>query len=84
MRLETSHKEAFLMRKTCWIVGAGDFSGPMPPVSDEDLVIAADAGYRTLLRLSARIDRVVGDFDSPGEVPVSQETMEGASGMREG
>lgn len=31
---------------------------------------AADAGYQTLSKLGARIDRVVGDFDSMGEVPV--------------
>ena len=58
------------MRKIGWIVGAGEFSGPLPHISDDDLVIAADAGYRTLVRLGARVDRVVGDFDSLGEVPV--------------
>ena len=54
----------------CWIVGAGDFAGTLPIISEGDMVIAADAGYRTLLRLGGRIDRVVGDFDSMGEVPV--------------
>ena len=54
----------------CWIVGAGDFAGTLPTINEGDMVIAADAGYRTLLRLGVRIDRVVGDFDSLGEVPV--------------
>jgi thiamine pyrophosphokinase len=58
------------MRKVAWIVGAGDFAGPLPPIGAEDLVIAADAGYRTLIALGVRVDRVVGDFDSLGEVPV--------------
>lgn len=58
------------MRRICWIVGAGEFAAALPPISDGDLVIAADAGYQTLIRLGARIDRVVGDFDSLGAVPV--------------
>ena len=58
------------MRKICWIVGAGEFSGPLPPIADGDLVIAADAGYKTLVQLGVKIDRVVGDFDSLGEVPI--------------
>jgi len=53
----------------CWIVGAGEFSGALPPIGAGDMVIAADAGYRTLARLGVKIDRVVGDFDSLGEVP---------------
>lgn len=53
----------------CWIVGAGEFSGALPPIGAGDMVIAADAGYRALVRLGVRIDRVVGDFDSLGEVP---------------
>ncbi len=59
-----------MMRTRCWIIGAGEFAGPLPHISEDDLVIAADAGYRTLQRIGARIDRVVGDFDSLGEVPV--------------
>jgi len=52
-----------------WIVGAGEFSGPLPPAGPGDLTIAADAGYRALIRLGVKADRVVGDFDSLGEVP---------------
>lgn len=54
----------------CWIVGAGDFAGTLPTIDDGDMVIAADAGYKALVRLGVKIDRVVGDFDSLGEVPV--------------
>jgi thiamine pyrophosphokinase len=54
----------------CWIVGAGEFSGTLPPIQEGDMVVAADAGYKTLVRLGVKIDRVVGDFDSLGEVPV--------------
>ena len=53
----------------CWIVGAGEFSGTLPPIGEGDMVIAADAGYRALKRLGVKIDRVVGDFDSLGEAP---------------
>ena len=54
----------------CWIMGAGDFSGTLPMIGEGDMVIAADAGYKALVRLGVKIDRVVGDFDSLGEVPV--------------
>lgn len=58
------------MSGICWIVGAGDFAGTLPTIGEGDMVIAADAGYKTLVRLGVKIDRVVGDFDSLGEVPV--------------
>jgi thiamine pyrophosphokinase len=57
------------MAKTCWIVGAGEWSGALPPIPEGDIVVAADAGYETLLRLGVRVDRVVGDFDSLGHAP---------------
>ena len=47
----------------CYIVGAGDFHGELCPV-DGDLVIAADGGYDTLLRLGISCDLVIGDMDS--------------------
>lgn len=58
------------MGRIAWIVGAGDFVGPPPSIGTDDLVIAADAGYRTLTNLGVRVDRVVGDFDSLGAVPI--------------
>ncbi len=47
----------------CYIVGAGDFYGSFSP-TDDDLVIAADGGYRTLLKLGVRCDLLLGDMDS--------------------
>ena len=54
----------------CWIVGAGDFSGTLPPIGADDMVIAADAGYKALTQMGIKVDRVVGDFDSLGEAPI--------------
>ena len=58
------------MSRICWIVGAGTLAGALPPIGEGDLVIAADAGYAALMRLGLRANRVVGDFDSLGAVPV--------------
>ena len=49
--------------KICYIVGAGDFPYPFSPTED-DLVIAADGGYDSLIRHSIRCDLLIGDFDS--------------------
>ncbi len=57
------------MAKTCWIAGAGEWAGVLPPIPAGDMVVAADAGYDALARLGVRIDRVVGDFDSLGAAP---------------
>lgn len=54
--------------KTCYIVGAGDFSGPPDP-KEGDFVIAADGGYKSLTSHGVRCDLLVGDFDSLSELP---------------
>ena len=54
--------------KTCYIVGAGEFYGSFMP-DDDDLVIAADGGYKALLEKGIRCDVLVGDLDSLGSVP---------------
>lgn len=57
------------MAKICWIAGAGEWAGVLPPIPAGDMVVAADAGYEALTRLGVRVDRVVGDFDSLGAAP---------------
>jgi thiamine pyrophosphokinase len=51
----------------CYIVAAGDFSEGALPIAQHDLVIAADGGYSHLQAIGARVDLVVGDFDSSPE-----------------
>lgn len=60
--------------KTCYIVGAGDFHGDFDPESD-DLVIAADGGYDTLVDLEKECDLFVGDMDSLKEYPAGLEIL---------
>ena len=47
----------------CYIVGAGEFYGSFSPKAD-DLVIAADGGFDTLLSLGIKPDLILGDMDS--------------------
>jgi len=58
--------------KRCLIFSAGTFYGLREHPRQGDLVIAADAGYRTCLRAGLTPDLVVGDFDSmdqPEDLP---------------
>ncbi|MBQ7294661.1 MAG: thiamine diphosphokinase [Clostridia bacterium] len=57
------------MSKTCYIIGAGDMTDPHITVTAEDLIICADGGYKHHTLLGRECDLVVGDFDSLGEVP---------------
>ena len=50
--------------KRCFIFAAGTFYGLRERPAAGDLVIAADAGYRTCLREGIVPDLVLGDFDS--------------------
>ena len=38
----------------------------------EDLCIAADSGYHNAIRLGERVDILIGDFDSIGQVPTDE------------
>jgi len=51
-------------KKTCYIVGAGEFRESFFKPQKGDYVIAADAGYLALQRLSYMPDVLMGDFDS--------------------
>ncbi len=64
--------------KRCIIVGAGDFfpsCAPSPKV--DDLIIAADGGYKYLKEMSIQPHLLIADFDSltseiPDDVPVQR------------
>lgn len=63
----------------CYIVGAGDFPYSFTPDKD-DLVIAADGGYDTLLKFGIRCDLLIGDLDSikrePSDVEILRHKVE--------
>lgn len=58
----------------CYIVGAGEFAETALPIAPEDLVIAADGGYAHLRAIGARVDLVIGDFDSSCE-PIGETVL---------
>lgn len=60
--------------KTCYIFAAGDFEGNFYP-KDDDLIIAADAGYHHLEMLGIMPDILLGDFDTIGTIPECSETI---------
>lgn len=53
----------------CHCFGAGEFFGLCVPIGDDDIVIAADGGLKTLTKCGIEPDFVIGDFDSLGSVP---------------
>lgn len=55
---------------TCYIVGAGDFTARGFAPGPDDLVLAADGGYRALYSLGYMPDLLLGDFDSLGDLPL--------------
>ena len=56
-------------KKNCYIVGAGSFNGMSIRPEAEDLVIAADGGYKYLIEMGIEPDVLLGDFDSLEIVP---------------
>lgn len=55
--------------KKCIIIGAGDFFGMPMKIGENDLVIAADGGYKHCLDCKITPDTVIGDLDSLGAPP---------------
>lgn len=53
----------------CYIFGAGSFYGLPRPIEKNDLVLAADGGWRVCQSLGLTPDLLLGDFDSLGEIP---------------
>lgn len=59
----------------CIIVGAGDFGDYAIDVQKDDLIIAADGGYRHLQDRGVRCDLLMGDLDSlPPDTVIGTET----------
>ncbi len=56
------------MDNICYIFAAGDFRGNIEN-NENDLIIAADAGYHHLTELGLSPDILIGDFDTIGEIP---------------
>lgn len=50
--------------KTCYIISAVEIKNKIPQPKENDLVIAADAGYLNLQKFGINPDLIIGDFDS--------------------
>ncbi len=59
----------------CYIVGAGDCFELIIKKKSEDLIIAADGGYKYLEESDIKPDIVIGDFDSLGTVPFGENVI---------
>ncbi len=56
----------------CYIIGAGDIGEVSVKADEKDFIICADGGYRYRELLGRECDCVVGDFDSFGSVPETE------------
>lgn len=59
----------------CIVFCAGDFDLPAVPIAPEDLVIAADGGFRHTQALGIQPGIVLGDFDSLDSVPAGSQVF---------
>lgn len=59
----------------CVIFCAGEFSGLLEPIEQDDLVIAADGGYTHTEKAGIYPQIILGDFDSLGYVPKGAEVF---------
>lgn len=50
--------------KTCYIIGGGSYDGFFDKKEKDDLIIAADKGYRLIEKDHIKADYIIGDFDS--------------------
>ena len=60
------------MADICYIIGAGDVTATNIVADDKDYIICADGGYKYKTMLGRECDMVVGDFDSLGRVPETE------------
>lgn len=58
-----------MKKKSCFIIGAGSFSGMSIRPEQGDLIIAADGGYTYLKDMGIEPDVLMGDFDSLDLIP---------------
>lgn len=63
-----------MVKDTCFIFAAGDFYGDIS-LSENSLIIAADAGYHHLRKRGIVPDILIGDFDTIGQIPDICETI---------
>ena len=63
------------MEKICYIIGAGDVTDPHITATADDLIICADGGYKYKTLLGRECDIVVGDFDSFGSIPETENKL---------
>ena len=63
------------MSGICYIIGAGDMTLPDFTASEDDFIICADGGYEYKDILGRECDLVVGDFDSFGSIPETENRM---------
>ncbi len=64
--------------RVCYIIGAADASGTFLDPStlrDDDYVIAADGGYKTVEQWGIKPDQIIGDFDSLGFIPDQDQVL---------
>lgn len=57
------------MNRICYVISAGECTGINIIKKEDDLVIAADGGYKYVVENGIVPDVVLGDFDSLGYVP---------------
>lgn len=63
------------MKKRCIIIGAGEFLEDKIDIKENDLIIAADGGYKHCLSVNVKPHLVVSDFDSYHEDIVDVEVI---------